>query len=372
MKRGKKILFAVLMLLATLIGLNAVASRMVRHPAADAYENIYTGHPTRIHTLKPGARATIHMGLFGNYAAQWQASGATYEVAINEQGYRDDPFGVKNPLRIVALGDSATFGWDVEMDEAWPQVLERMLRGEGLDVEVLNLGVPGYSSHQGLLLLPEVWKLQPDILLVAYGRNDELDTAFSPTAHARGRTDAELMPGDRIVAPPEKSWKQKLRATALYRVAVKLIAEKMSEPSPDEKTPAQAADALRRVPLAEYGRNLKTFIAQAREHDTPIVLISIGCFFEEYRQAMFAVGKQENVTVINTFPLLFQKVETIKSAPAYAQCRKWLIQWLGAATLNSSPGGWLWFSTDFGHPNACGQQVIAEAVRPYLPLPTPE
>lgn len=372
MKHWKKLFFMLMILIVTLLGLNLIASQMVRHPAADAYKSIYQGHPTRIHALKPGAKATIRMGLFGNYAAQWQASGATYEVVINRQGYRDDPLGEKKPLRIVTLGDSATFGWDVEMDEAWPQVLERMLKQDGLDAEVLNLGVPGYSSHQGLLLLPEVWKLQPDVLLVAYGRNDELDTAFSPTAHARGRTDAELMPGDRIVEPPEKSCKQKLRATALYRVAVKLIAAKMSEPSPDDKAPPQAADALRRVPLNQYRQNLRKFIVEARAHDTPIVLLSIGCFFEEYRRAMFAVGKNENVTVINTFPLLFQQVKEIKTSSAYADCRKWLIGWLGEATLNSSPGGWLWFSTDFGHPNACGHQVIAEAVRPYIPLPASE
>jgi len=370
-KHWKKILFTVIMLVLTLLGMNFIAGKMSQHPAAVAYEEIYQGHPTRIHALKPGARATIPVGLFGQYAEQWRASGATYDVAINAQGYRDDPFGEKKAFRIVALGDSATFGWDVEAAEAWPQVLERLLRESGREVEVLNLGVPGYSSHQGLLLLPEVWELKPDLLLVAYGRNDELDTAFSPTDHARGRTDAELMPGDRIVEPPPRSLLQRLRASALYRLALRLIAEHKSAPGPDEAKTPDHDDALRRVPLPQYEANLRKFIAQARAHEVPIVLVNIGCFFEQYRAAMFEVAKQKKVKVLNTFPLLFAKVEEIKTDPQYADCRQWPERMLGKAVLNSSPGGWLWFSTDFGHPNACGHQVIAEALTNLIDLPPP-
>lgn len=48
-------------------------------------------------------------------------------------------------FRIACLGDSVTFGWGVEDDQAWPAVLQRQLRAEGIQVECLNVGVPAQS-----------------------------------------------------------------------------------------------------------------------------------------------------------------------------------------------------------------------------------
>ncbi|OGB95519.1 MAG: hypothetical protein A2Z31_05045 [candidate division NC10 bacterium RBG_16_65_8] len=48
-------------------------------------------------------------------------------------------------LRIIALGDSLTYGYGVAAEEAYPAVLEREL-GKRFAVEVLNLGVAGAQS----------------------------------------------------------------------------------------------------------------------------------------------------------------------------------------------------------------------------------
>ena len=45
-------------------------------------------------------------------------------------------------FRIAAIGDSVTFGWGVEDEEAWPVLVEQRLRERGVDAEVLNFGVP--------------------------------------------------------------------------------------------------------------------------------------------------------------------------------------------------------------------------------------
>ena len=46
------------------------------------------------------------------------------------------PFGAMAEIRILALGDSLTEGYGVEPEEAYPYLLEQLLKEEGLEVRV--------------------------------------------------------------------------------------------------------------------------------------------------------------------------------------------------------------------------------------------
>jgi hypothetical protein len=61
------------------------------------------------------------------------------------RGEAFDPQPSPGTLRLLALGDSTTFGWGVEDGESWPAQLQGWLAAEGYAVEVLNGGVPGQS-----------------------------------------------------------------------------------------------------------------------------------------------------------------------------------------------------------------------------------
>jgi len=75
-------------------------------------------------------------------------------------------------LRIVCLGGSTTFGHGVRPTEAWPAVLEAILRQKGIPAEVINAGVPGYGSRQILLRYRrEIAQLRPDYVLFYEGWN---------------------------------------------------------------------------------------------------------------------------------------------------------------------------------------------------------
>ena len=52
-------------------------------------------------------------------------------------------------MRIVGIGDSGMFGWNVEQGEDYLSVLRSNLtaRANGVSYEVLNLGVPGYNTQ---------------------------------------------------------------------------------------------------------------------------------------------------------------------------------------------------------------------------------
>jgi lysophospholipase L1-like esterase len=89
-------------------------------------------------------------------------------------GLRSPPLSpVKRGPRLLALGDSTTFGVGVEDRETWPAVLERRLRDEGIPAEVINAGVPGYTAYQGKVFLERRGvALRPDIVVCCFGFND--------------------------------------------------------------------------------------------------------------------------------------------------------------------------------------------------------
>ncbi len=107
-------------------------------------------------------------------------------VVINQQGFRDKEYGPKGEaFRILAVGDSFTFGWGVDQDKSYPKILEAKLKDEKIpiDVEVLNLGVPGTSTiHQYHALKEKYMKLRPDIVVIGYLVND-IDHPFSMGLH---------------------------------------------------------------------------------------------------------------------------------------------------------------------------------------------
>ena len=69
---------------------------------------------------------------------------------VNSGGYRDLERIVAKPpgtVRVLALGDSFTWGASVEFDDAWPQRVERTLNREADGhFEVVNLAMPGFKT----------------------------------------------------------------------------------------------------------------------------------------------------------------------------------------------------------------------------------
>ena len=76
------------------------------------------------------------------------------------------------PLKIVALGDSATAGWLVARTDAYPAELQRQLRAKGHDVVVKNAGISGNTSAGALHRLDLAVDPDTKIVLVEVGTND--------------------------------------------------------------------------------------------------------------------------------------------------------------------------------------------------------
>jgi acyl-CoA thioesterase I len=79
-----------------------------------------------------------------------------------------------DPVRIVGFGDSLMAGYQLGPGEAFPEKLQTALRARGHDVEVINAGVSGDTSSDGLARLD--WSIPDatDLVIVEFGGNDAL------------------------------------------------------------------------------------------------------------------------------------------------------------------------------------------------------
>lgn len=78
------------------------------------------------------------------------------------------------PVRIVALGDSLTAGFQLPANAAFPVKLEKALRAKGYDVEVANAGVSGDTAAGGLARLDWAVPDGTDAVVLELGANDML------------------------------------------------------------------------------------------------------------------------------------------------------------------------------------------------------
>ena len=98
-------------------------------------------------------------------------------IRINSLGMRDEEFPRQKPageFRILLLGDSLTFGIDVEQDEIFARRVATSLRGKSQGtIRVMNGAVQGYdTSNERDWLRTFGFDLAPDLVVVMFYPND--------------------------------------------------------------------------------------------------------------------------------------------------------------------------------------------------------
>ncbi len=207
---------------------------------------------------------------------------------INPRGIRGDLVAVPKPagvFRILALGGSTTFGHDLSAEEAWPAQLQRILRDDYgyTNVEVINLGVPGYYSLDSVVsLATRGLALEPDLVISYDGLNDAVIRMYQDPACYNSDTPLFGFGMDRglwRIHPAE------LPASTLYRfVAIQLgwlddptMLESQFEPTgwcpPEPGT--SPLDLLAQNPPMHVARNLRSSAALARSGGAQIMFSTV-------------------------------------------------------------------------------------------------
>ncbi len=77
-------------------------------------------------------------------------------------------------LKLVAFGDSLTAGYGADSGDSYPDYLQKDLNAAGYHYQVINQGISGNTSKDGVDRLSDALSVKPVLVIVAFGGNDGL------------------------------------------------------------------------------------------------------------------------------------------------------------------------------------------------------
>jgi tetratricopeptide (TPR) repeat protein len=291
----KRVLFALLALIACLAGIEGILQVRGGPPPADRTSTWFADqilHPPlvhhervfrpRLHYLRPGQASQFH------------------------------PFAAERPdrsLRVAVLGGSAAHGYGVLEPGAFPHHIEQLLQEAvpGSEVQVINFGTIAWSSQQLLWAARQLWDLSDwDLLIIYSGHNELLElsswkTYMEPSAHRRFTR--ALLWNQRLESLRLFQWLRSLLAGGSADETAAALKEGQRDsaatpvgPSnlvvgidPVADVPAHHLNELQALPVSErarmgefewqyaaqtYAHNVGKIIELARDRGTPVLLVS--------------------------------------------------------------------------------------------------
>ena len=333
-----------------------------------------------------------------------------YFPGHDRQGYRNAD--VPSQVDVLAIGDSMTYGFGASAEQAWPQRLQAKSGRV-----VYNAGVGGYGPCEYGIVLQELLRLAPKVVVLAVTVGNDLSDAYISVFHghrcpdlalASPEASAALAAADQQqpfpsapgvgpnAAPPDTGYKR----LALYRL-VRSVRHQLATSSRlpfreymDDtfdaasrrpgRIPLEAPPAFRTVFLDP--RVLSAFV------DTSEIRIQEGLRitlhrFDQMNAELQKRGIKFVVVLLRDKPFVMRPVVERERPDTWARLAPLvsledrtvalLSQWLeerridhleaGTAMQQTSAGGRMLFpESDDHHPNGQGYDVIAETVMQFL------
>jgi hypothetical protein len=242
-------------------------------------------------------------------------------IHINNLGFRgpDLPYDKGDAFRVVALGESQTFGPTLrDGEKPWPELLQDLFDRQascGRKIEIVNAGTEAYTLDDNLeRMRRDILPLKPDLILSTHGMN-----GFFPFGLRRVPEPSE--PG---VRP---------RASALIGRAV-LTIERAAHDWRDRNAAQASAAALAPIPDAElmksrYADEYRKLIALARDNGVDIALAD----------STMSVNESSPHEVKDFYGAVFKPIDDIIAAnAAHNRVVKFIAREEGAPLIDMSAG----------------------------------
>ena len=295
--------------------------------------------------------------------SSYKAETPQWQLCTNSLGWRGPAFSVAKPartFRIVCMGDSHTMGQGVSEGATYcklfGQRLEPLIREHGLDADVINAGVWGHSSYQGLISYVKfVRNWQPDLVLVAYGANDRAPRpGFSDRllySLPEEEPAVRLTPYDDLDRNVVKVWEYGTRVFQEWRYARGREVEAWQ----GEYTLLE-----RRATPLEYQENLERLIDEIESDRAGTVLLGIGIREQAYRDVLGRVSSERNVPLVRTWDGLADAEPMVRTGSRYRKDKDEIESWFTEDAYRHQGIHSRYITIDGGHPNKIGHQIIAE------------
>ncbi|MEJ5307142.1 MAG: GDSL-type esterase/lipase family protein [candidate division WOR-3 bacterium] len=211
------------------------------------------------------------------------------EYPYNRFGFKGDLQNikkVKDEVRIFFIGDSNTEGEDLH---SFPYILQKRFEKEGRNnIKVINAGVTGYTSYQGLLRFKHyILKFSPDILVVSFGWNDASTFFYGYDRHR------QFPPGLLYLYDHLKN----------YNFVKFIISQKIKISS------KKGLDDLPRVSPQDYENNILEFLNLSKNRKFEIILLTRPYNINQYKSEK---DFRKNVTIYNEILRKISKEYRIK------------------------------------------------------------
>jgi len=210
-------------------------------------------HPTLYWKLSPNLR---------NYT--YRVGDQSCLIDTNSEGFRNEKLDVarnERSFRILCIGDETTFGTGMAQSDVFAKVLQDKIRKRYhfFITEVINAGVEGYTSYQGIRYLRDYCiKYKPDIIVVAFLHND-LSSGV--------RQDKDRISKNRTAVIAKKNL-YKLQSFMILRNFLLGILHKQAEQRKKIKS-------IQRVSPEDYRKNLEEISRIAKDNGASLIFLNL-------------------------------------------------------------------------------------------------
>lgn len=263
MSTAKKVLFSVVPAVAIWglleLGVSAVFSTdllgwSAPPPTAGGQTPTMPGNPYLLYEYRPGRHLQ-----------------ADVLTTINTMGMRGEETTIPKPdgvRRLMTTGDSSIFGFGVQDNEVFSEVIAAAL---GDNVEAINAATPGYSSYQTINLLRlRALTTEPDLIIVGNLWSDNNFDAF---------VDKDLLASYEGYATSIVGKTRALLSTSAifrvmdYRMRVQPAAERVGFGDTDRILDQGSHIGFRRVEINDYATNLQQIVDLASSVDADTIFM---------------------------------------------------------------------------------------------------